>query len=69
MFEALTKINPQAIMDTIWKVLYMVVKVPLSFWNHLPWYVRYTVYSIVFILACFMAWFTYSNRAAWRNRS
>ena len=67
MFESIN-IDFDYWVRVILNFMFQIVKIPFVFWNDLPSWIRWSVYSFIFIFALFMAWLTWKGRNEWRYR-
>jgi len=64
----LDKLNVQAIIDQIIEWFFIIIKLPIEIWNTVPAWIKYILYSIIFMIAVFITWLTIRFKDEWRSR-
>lgn len=62
------KLNVQAVIDKIIEWFFIIVKLPIELWNAVPDWIKYILYSIIFLIAVFITWLTIKYKDEWRSR-
>jgi len=48
--------------EIVLKILFAIVRIPLSFWNHLNWYFKVPVYLIILLFTLLIGLIIYKSR-------
>lgn len=68
MLEGLNKLDLNAFINKAIEYFFVVVKLPITFWMHLPAWFRWSVYVLVFLFAVFMLWAIIKTKNAYKYR-
>jgi membrane protein YdbS with pleckstrin-like domain len=68
MFENIN-IDFESWVKIILGFLFKIAKIPFTYWNGLPPWIRWIVYVLILLFAIFMGWVTWKFKDEWRYRN